>query len=912
MKIGVNIINAYLKNPVSTQDMVDAFEQTEVEVEEILYANQLDSKVIVAKVVKVEPHPNADRLKLVTVSTDGGKRQIVCGAPNVRKDLTVAFAQVGTVLPDGTEIQKASIRGVNSEGMLCSERELGWGEDHSGIVELNPQFPLGKSLCDIENYGDVLDIKTPSNRWDYLSNIGLAREIAAVTPKNELIEPTIGEYTYQNREVANVKKKESCPAIYLVKVAVKDFTHSPQWVVDNLEAGGIRPINPVVDITNLVMLEYGQPSHAYDAKKLTGKLQVRFAKKAESLTTLDGKTHKLVEDDLIIADDSGPLGLAGVMGGEKTEIGPNTTEILLEVANFDKTIVRRTSLRHGLRTEASNRFEKGLPLPLPHLATKRLLDLFKEICNAEILDGPFEQTYAHVDNPWLGMRLRKAEAFLGYKLEERTVVEGLKKRGFNPEHFSFSSEIQKYLHKPYKFGANNWSDGLEAFDCSYLTQTILGKAAVVLPRIATDQFDEGVEVKLTEIKPGDLIFIEGEFENEKAKTEHRGIGHVGMFVGKDKVLQASSRLGKVAFSPLSLFTKAKEFKGVRRYTESFNHIISVEVPWWRNDISSEVDLFEETAKIVGYDAMPETLPQLPPMSMSKDFETLPRLMDLRNMFSARGMQEVMTYSFVSQKDVETIHSSTDKHLQIENPLSSEQDFLRTGLLSSHLHAAASNAKRHPEALIYEISRVYEYRSKKQDKVSEKWVLGITTWGSQNFDYLKGAMDVLSDHFKTVFDFERTEDINMIIGRTGRTLVKNLEIGLFGQVRPNVARQFGVKTEVSFAQIELQPLLDFNDISLIKPALPYGLVERDLTIELNQMATWQEVIDSLQTQKNLRNIEFVNEFESEELTKQNKKRIHFRLKFDLGPNPQGKEIELVLNKSQLAITHAKTLGPVQFI
>lgn len=909
MKIGVKVINSYLKKPLSTEDMVWALEQTEVEVEEILYSNKLDPKVIVVEIVKVEPHPNADRLKLVTVSTDAGKKHIVCGAPNVKVGMRVALAQVGTILPDGTEITQATIRGEESAGMLCSEREIGWGEDHSGLVELNPRFPLGQSLCDIENYGDVLDIKTPSNRWDYLSYIGLAREIAAVSSGNALVEPGIGEYAYKNREVANVKKKVGCKAFYAVKLRVKAPAKSPQWVVDNLQASGMRPINPVVDITNLVMLEYGQPSHAFDLAKLKGPLQVRNAKAGESLTTLDGKARKLSAEDPVIADDNGALDIAGVMGGEKTEIGPNTTEIYLTVANLDKTVVRRAALRHGMRTEASTRNEKGLPLPLPHLATKRLLDLLKEICEAEIIDGPFEQVFDHPQNPWLGLRIRKAERFLGHKLNEKEVTKGLMKRGFEPKHFSLTALTKEYLNKPYKYGAQAWSDGLDAFDCSYLTQTILGKAAVKLPRTTADQFDMGVDVQDSDLKPGDLLFLTGKFENEKEAKAHRHIGHVGLYVGKNKILQASSTSKKVVLSPLNLFTKAKDYRGAKRYFEgNFNHIISVEVPWWRNDINLEEDLFEEVAKIVGYDNIPATLPELPPMDTSKH-QLLPDLMKVRRLLVSAGLQEVGTYSFVSQKDLEQTGLELHSHLQIENPLSSEQDFLRSNLLASHLRTVTNNQASHKQADLFEVSRVYEKRGQ---ETYEHWVLGLTSWGSNSLLRVKKGLDLLVQNYQLQTKVRRAEINNFEASRSGEVVMHKKAIAQFGEVTSSTKHNFGIKTEVSHALVEITQLIGGVVSPKILAPLPYQLIERDFTLEIGDTMLWQDAHDALLQQSNVVRVEFMGIFNNPELQKQKLHRLSIRVNYDLGPNPTQAQIDAEQNKSVELLKTTKKLGEIKHI
>lgn len=888
MKISVDLLNSYLKKPLKTEDMVAAIEVTEVEVEEILYANKLDNKIIVAKVLEASQHPNADRLKLVKVETDAGVVDVVCGAPNVKAGLIVALAQVGTILPSGDEIGEAKIRGEVSHGMLCSELELGWGDDHSGIVELDPNLPLGKSLCDIAISSDILDVKTPSNRWDYMSYIGLAREIAATQPDNAMIEPEKGEIAYQDREVVKVKETGECKVFISAKLSVKANMQSPRWLVDNLQAAGMRSINPVVDVTNFVMLEYGQPSHAYDSKKITGTLGVRFAKDGESLTTLDDKTIKLTKNDLVIVDNSGPVGLAGVMGGQKTETEANTAEIIVEVANFDKTTVRRSAMRHGLRTEASARFEKGLPLPLPQLAMQRIITLLKKVCDGEILDSPVYQEYSKYEQQYLGMRLRKAERFLGYKLDEKEVASVLGKRGFKPTHFSFSKEVKAHLGKKYMYGAQIATENLDKFDCSLLTQHIYAKAGVIIGRTAEQQYSSGMEVPDFGLKPGDLLFLYGD-EAENGKK----IGHVGMLTSGNKVLQASSTQKKVVLSPITKFTKAKNYAGARRYVENFNHIISVEVPWWRNDVGLEVDLYEEVAKSIGYTRMPENLPQLPP-SDTTSHQLLPSFMKLRIQLAALGLDEVMTHSFVSEKDVENINTRLADHLQIENPLSSEQDYLRTTMLSSHLQVVANNPGG---GTIFEISRVYH---KQKLGANEVWKLAITVWGENSLLRVMGVCDEIWGWYKYKPTVNRISDKSYIAGRSAEL---SDGLGVFGQLSPVTTNSFGAKGEVAFAEIDLDQITQLQGGVKALAIPPYQLIRKDITVELPVEVLWQAIVESIGN--NTEKLEFGGEFSNDELQEIGRKRVSMIVHFDLGPNPTSAEIQKSMDKCHKALINIKS-------
>jgi len=880
MKISVDLLNSYLKNRLSTEKLAEVIELTEVEVEEILYANKLDNKIITAKVLEVSKHPNADKLNKAKVDNGVSVVDIVCGAPNIREGLVVALAQVGAILPDGSEIGEAKIRGEVSFGMLCSEKELDWGEGHEGIVELDPSLPVGQSLCDIAKMTDIIDIKTPSNRWDYLSYIGLSREIAATDDQNQLLLPKIAEIEYKDREVAKVNDS-NCKAFYTVKASVKANSESPRWLVDNLQASGVRTINPVVDITNFVMLEYGQPSHAYDISKLEGPIGVRMAKNNEQLTTLDGKQLKLTDSDLVIVDNSGAIGLAGVMGGKSTETDGDTNEVLIEIANFDKTVIRRSALRHGIRTEASARFEKGLPSTLPSLAAKRIIKLLEEVCDAKIIDSN-KQLYSPSPIRNLGMRLRKADKFIGYRLEEKEVMTALSKRGFEPTHFSLTKETKAHIGKPYMYGAQIDTENLEKFDCSLLTSYIYSKAGLDIGRTAQMQFEKGMEVPDVGLKPGDLLFLKGD-----EKQEGKKIGHVGMYLGRSGILQASSTEKRVVMSPVTKFTKATNYAGARRYIENFNHIISVTVPWWRGDVSVEADLFEEIAKTQDYNKMPETLPDFEPTS-TLGHQILPSLMQLREKLISLGLMEVMTYSFISKEDINNTNSDLSHHLQIDNPLSSEQDYLRTSLLPSHLRAASNNMGSKYSAM-FEISRVYE---KSPQGVNEGWVLALTAWGNESLSRTKGVIDCIMGWYGISLGVERNDRSDIFI--PGRSAIIDPELGYFGQIKPLILNKYSIKDELSFVQLDIAKVVGNKKTISAKPPLPYQIVYKDITIELPQPVLYQEIANKIS--KTLHSVEFLYDFQNYELKQSKRKRITIKVGLDLGPNPKAQDISSSVEKS----------------
>ena len=905
MKLPVNLVNNYLKNKLSTDGIVVALERTEVEVEEIISSIELDKKIVTAKVLKVLPHPNADKLRIAELVIGKDKFTVVCGAPNLKENMIVAYAQPGSVLPDGNKIKVASLRGQKSQGMLCSAKELGINDDHSGLLELDPSLPLGISLCDIENTGDIIDIKTPANRWDMLSVLGLAREIAANSPGNDIRYPKSEAVEYSDSELVKNAEIGECSRFISVKLSVKHNSKSPAWLVDNLLASGMRSINPIVDITNFVMIETGQPSHAYDYSKLEGSPRVRFAKPNEIITTLDKEARNLTKHDLVIADKKGPVAIAGVMGGLKTEVDEDTKEILIEVANFNKTTVRRSALRHGIRTESSGRFEKGLPLPLQDFAMQRLLYLFKDICGASITQTPNDQLYAW---PWvqhLGLRLRRADKFIGVKLDEKQLIDGLRSRGFDAEHFSLAKESAKHLGKPYLLGASYKTHKTDAFDCSYLTEYLYSLIGVSIGHTAKQQFDSGNGVEIADIKPGDLIFLERDFEDQKLKKERDGIRHVGMYVGNKGVLEASYDAGKVVITELKAFEKSGTVRGIRRYVSSFNHIISVTCPWWRTDVRIEQDLYEEAAKILGYDKLPATLPQLPPMN-NNDNTLVNKIDDLRNTLVGKGLFEIMTYSFISKKQLAENDLRLAEHLSVINPLSIEQEYLRSNILPSHLKILSNNRDYWENNYgFFELSRVYRKDTTKLNGKHEAWHLAVSLVGDGSATALKNVLDLISEKYDWKIKVINSESSNFVKGRYAEIYVANINIGSFGQIKPSKLKLDRIKSEVSILEIEITEKLITEADKILKPVPLYQFIDRDFTIEVDTAVYWQDITEALENSSAVK-IMFISEFTDVDLAVAAKKRISFRVWFDCGPQPEQKQIDVSASLVVTCLKKSKTI------
>jgi len=396
MLVPLRWLNEYVDiDGVDTDDLANRLMIAGVEVDEIITTGGDWDGIVVAEVVEVNPHPNADRLSLATVDRGGDKQTVVCGAPNIAPGQRIAFAPVGTRLVDGktgkaTVLKPAKIRGVESAGMVLSEKELGISDEHEGILVLAEDAPIGKPLADVLG-GVVFDLDLTPNRPDLFSVLGVAREVAALTDKT-VSEPSLDYDSTADPIDGRVKVEIADPDLCFRYVAslIEDIkiAPSPPWLQEHLVAAGLRPINNIVDITNYVMLELGQPLHAFDFERLgEGAIIVRRPHKGEKLTLLDGSKHDLTPDMCMIADANESIALGGIMGGEHSEVSEETTTILLEAANFSGPSIRRTTQSLKIRTDASLRFEKGLSQHLPLIASQRATKLMVEICGGRAAKG---------------------------------------------------------------------------------------------------------------------------------------------------------------------------------------------------------------------------------------------------------------------------------------------------------------------------------------------------------------------------------------------------------------------------------------------------------------------------------------------------------------------------------------------
>ncbi|WP_028873843.1 phenylalanine--tRNA ligase subunit beta [Tepidiphilus margaritifer] len=432
MKFPERWLREFCDSPLSAEELGERLTMAGLELESLEPVAPPFTGVVTARILSAEPHPNADKLRVCQVDVGGeAPLQIVCGAPNARAGIVVPCALVGAQLPGGLAIKRAKLRGVESQGMLCSARELGLSEDHSGLLELDPALPVGADVRQVLELDEaVFDVSLTPNRADCLSILGIAREVSALT-EAPLHPPRIDPVAATLDAVRPIRlaAPEACPR-YLGRVirGVDAKRPTPEWMRRRLERSGVRAIHLLVDITNYVMLELGQPLHAFDEATLQGGITVRWAQPGETLALLNEQRITLAPDVLVIADEGGPLAMAGIMGGEGSGITLDTTDVFLESAFFAPAAVAGRARRYGFVSEASHRFERGVDPELPRRALERATALVLELAGGSA--GPINEAVASEHLPRRGpIRLRpeKVPAVLGIPVTPERVVSLLRR-----------------------------------------------------------------------------------------------------------------------------------------------------------------------------------------------------------------------------------------------------------------------------------------------------------------------------------------------------------------------------------------------------------------------------------------------------------------------------------------------------
>jgi phenylalanyl-tRNA synthetase beta chain len=605
MLVSRNWLHEYVNlESVNDEDLDRILTGLGLEVESVTKIAPLDDLLVVGEIVKADRHPNADTLQVCTVSTGGSENlQIVCGAANARAGIKVAVAQIGTLLPGNFKIKESKIRGEKSFGMLCSESELGLSEASEGILELDSSKPLGSKVNSFIKTGDsIFEISLTPNRSDCNGLIGIARDLAAKTGK-PLNHPKPQTEVQDSLLVSNPVKVElhpnsGCERFAAVYISNIENGPSPLWLQKRLESAGMRPINMIVDITNYVMFEMNQPIHAYDERQVKGKsIFVRKGKSNETLTTIDKKVVEIDPSDIVICDAEGVIGLAGIMGGLNSEVKDDTKNIVVEIASFDPTCVRRTSKRHGFHTEASHRFERGVDIENILEVASRIIDLFV-LCSQQTgkpqpsVSKTVLDIYPKVvKRPRIALRLDRARKILGLlSLTAETCIKHL----------------------------------------------------------------TALEFKLIDRKDDRLLF---------------------------------------------------------------------EVPLWRVDVTREIDLIEEIARLESFDRIPYRMPVME-IAPLKENPFVRFTEDSKTLFAALGMTEVITYPFTSIGDYQNLLVSEEHpfhpSVELSNPLVQDHSWMQTTGIIGLLKATQRNHRfQRKGARLFEFGKAFhDFSSRKID--SEKF------------------------------------------------------------------------------------------------------------------------------------------------------------------------------------------------
>lgn len=564
----------------------------------------------------------------------------------------------------------------------------------------------------------ILDVKVlPDRAHDALSHRGIARELAVHLGTRVIdvkkSETFHGEKTDRTLSI-DVKDPALCRRYIGRVIEGVKVGPSPKWLVERLQVIGQKSINNIVDATNYVMFDIGKPLHAFDARFVDGALVVRSAEKGERITTLDGKEVALDYETLIIADSKSPLAIAGIKGGKKAEINADTTNIILEAANFSPTNIRKTSRRLGIQTDSSKRFENEQSPEGVEEAMERITALIVEVAGGKDTKvGDVIDVYSRKPAPYVvGVSTDEVNRILGTNISEKEIASIFIRAGFS--HRVIPSPVKEVLGRamtlidvPYKYGASIMYDAPRAFDCSSFTAYLFAQAGVQIPRMAVDQYAYGEIISEKELEPGDLIFSNtgtGKIYYEtiefmKGIKILEGVDHCGLYVGNGNIIHATRATGKVMMESLAGSAQFKNIVGYRRIHEALASRLMITVPYYRLDVRIKEDLVEEIGKTYGYGKIsPKQLPQ---------FEKVPAInksffyaQSVRNILLEEGFSEIYTSSFTGAGDV-----------AVENPIAGDKSFLRSNLLDGLTKSLEINEKNAPllqvdTVKVFEIGKVF--------------------------------------------------------------------------------------------------------------------------------------------------------------------------------------------------------------
>lgn len=809
MKISLNWIKKFVDINVSIEELDNTLTMLGLEVESIENLGKKYHKFIIGYVESKEKHPDADKLSVCQVNTGREVLQVICGAPNVDKGQKIILGLAGAVVPNGGfELGKRKIRGVESNGMICSKAELDLGEDHSGIWVLdqdnqNSEIVVGTALGDYLNYNDIiLEIGITPNKAECLSHFGIARELAAYynlelkplsTDFDELV--NADNTSLANSDINDYIKVElvnniDCPRYYGIMVVDAEAIDSPDWLKQLLNSVGIRPINAIVDVTNYILLEVGQPLHSFDYDEIKSKLiKVKSGFDNLKYKTLDSKERTITSEMLMICDGDEPVGVAGVMGGENSEIKSTTKNVFIESAYFNPASIRKTSKDLGLQTDASYRFERGTDLDIVEYAGKKAAEMICKLANGKIVKGIIDAYPNKVENLEVKVNYKNVKRILGLDIPQDFILPKLAKLGLS-----------------YKIDASN------------------------------------------------------------------------------------------------------------------DDLVTFEIPKYRHDISGEIDIIEDIARLYNYDNIESNL------NSNINFGTsrVPANLSLTNFrFKVRdfmisnGYNQIYTQNMIDPK---TSALTAGVSIELQNPLGEDLSLLRKNTAVSLLKIVSFNIKQGNDNLrLFEIGKSFnlikEDKGVNLDNISETLKLSIALVGNnynknwienRAFDFydIKGIFQQLVEKFNIEkVDMKQNTSNPLFSPNSIEIWLRGIVVGHFGQISKKTLKYFDIEKDVFILEIDLNVFEKAaNNKQSYSPVSQYPSVSRDLAFLFDKSTNYDKIKATVikNGTKLLKNVEVFDVYAGKNID-ENKKSIAFNMVFNSEERTlQENEIETIIQNIIKAI------------
>jgi phenylalanyl-tRNA synthetase beta chain len=804
MKISYNWLKQFLKVDWNAEKTGELLTDLGLEVEGIEVVESIKGSlkgVVVGKVLTCEQHPNADRLKVTTVDLGNGSPvQIVCGAPNVDSGQTVPVATIGTMLYDDKgesfKIKKGKIRGEESHGMICAEDELGLGSSHDGIMVLDEDLKAGTPVAEIFNIetDEVFEIGLTPNRADAMSHLGTARDLRAGLMQHEvnleLISPSVSDFHVDDRTLkidVVVEDHEKAPRYAGVTISELEVKDSPEWIQNRLKAIGLTPINNIVDVTNYVLHELGQPLHAFDATKIKGnKVIVKTLPSGTKFTTLDEVERELHEEDLMICNgNEEPMCIGGVFGGIDSGVTENTTSIFLESAYFNPVSIRRSAKRHALNTDASFRFERGIDPNITKYALKRAANLIIEVAGGKISSEIIDLYPSKIDD---------FQVFLSYEKMDRLI----------------GDEI---------------------------------------PRETVKNILASLDIKVNSVTDG-------------------GLG--------------------------------------------------LTVPSYRVDVTREADVIEEILRVYGYNNV-EFSHKLNASVEFSEFDEVKVENVTANHLTSLGFNETMANSLTKTDYLKLSEMLKEEHnVEMLNPLSNDLNVMRQSLLFSGLESVIYNINRKNNSIkFYEFGKTYHkysngYQEQKHLSVFVSGNVNKERWNTKvrisDFFYLKGIINSIFERVG-IKNVKTTPVKNDIFSEGISLSLGKVKLADLGVVKKSVLKEFGIKQEVLYTDINWDNLMKVGGKSTIKISeLPkFPAVKRDFALLVDKTVTFKEIYNlAFQAEKHLlKEVDLFDVYEGDKLEEGKKSYAVSFLLQDSNKTLTDKHIDKIMQKLQ--ITFEKNVG-----